>query len=235
MLGEVTALLAAGGPTAEWPIYRCLIVDENALGKSTVSTRRLTAQRLRELYGLDQSVAVFRVLGHLWDLDPLGRQLLALLCAAARDPLLRATATVIINTPVGCAIPKTVLKEAIVEAVGDRLNESIVDKAARNIGSTWTQSGHLVGRVKKTRSAAAPTPAVVAFAMWLGSQQGLRDGELLRSVWVRLLDRSDSAILAFAQEAKRLGLIQLTIGGGVVAIDPSHLDPGRGVVSRGTH
>ena len=159
---------------------------------------------------------------------------LCLLCAAARDPLIRASATLIIDTPQGEPFSRERLLACLRDAVGDRLNDEVLGKVARNLGSTWTQSGHLVGRVKKTRSAVTPTPAAVAFAMWLGSQEGLRDGELLRSVWARLLDRSDSAILAFAQEAKRLGLIQLAVGGGVMSFDPSQLDPGKGEVVRGT-
>jgi hypothetical protein len=235
MLAELTQLMEASAPLGTSDAYKHSIIEDNCLGKETVSTRRLSAQRLHELYGLDRSIPIFRVLSRLWAVDVAGRPLLALLCAAARDPLVRASASIVIDTAEGNSFSRERLLACLRDAVGGRLNDEVLGKVARNLGSTWTQSGHLVGRVRKTRSVASPTPAVVAFAMWLGSQEGLRDGELLRSVWVRLLDRSESAILAFAQEAKRHGLIQLTIGGGVMSFDPGQLDPGKGEVNRGTH
>ena len=40
------------------PMYHA-IIDQNCLGKQTVSTRKLTCQRLSELYGLDPSIPLF--------------------------------------------------------------------------------------------------------------------------------------------------------------------------------
>ena len=68
------------------------IVEGNALGKKTESTRKLSAQRLSELYALDEAVPLFRLLRELWPIDEPGRPMLAFLCASARDPLLRMTA-----------------------------------------------------------------------------------------------------------------------------------------------
>ena len=41
--------------------------------------------------------------------------------------------------------------------VGSRLNDAILDKVARNAGSSWSQSGHLQGRVRKIRLRVDPT------------------------------------------------------------------------------
>ena len=69
MLAELGATFSAVPAAAKPPDYAAAIVVENCLGKQTVSTRRLTLQRLRELYALDPAVPIFRILRRLWDLD----------------------------------------------------------------------------------------------------------------------------------------------------------------------
>ena len=76
-------------------------MDENLLGKPTATTRRITFERLRELYGLDPSLLVFRALRDVWDADESAQPLLALLCATARDPILRAMTPFVLRLPVG--------------------------------------------------------------------------------------------------------------------------------------
>ena len=49
--------------------YVSAIVDQNCLGKRTVSTRKITSQRLSELYGLNPSIPLFRILRQLWQHD----------------------------------------------------------------------------------------------------------------------------------------------------------------------
>jgi hypothetical protein len=95
MLAELTSLLALNSPTANKSDYAKSIVEGNCLGKNTASTRRLTSQRLTELYALDSYIPIFGVLRNLWEIDPNSRALLALLCAVARDPLLAGTAPAI--------------------------------------------------------------------------------------------------------------------------------------------
>src|SRR4051794_38421157 len=88
MLEELESVLAAVPPAGKRADYTEAIVESNCLRKPTTSTRRLTSQRLSELYALDPEVPIFRVLRRLWDLDPAGHPQLALLCSTARDPLL---------------------------------------------------------------------------------------------------------------------------------------------------
>lgn len=73
MLSELTALFDVVPPHADLVDYTTAIVDDNALGKQTSANRRLTGQRLRELYGLDSRLPLFRVLRKLWYLDELGK------------------------------------------------------------------------------------------------------------------------------------------------------------------
>ena len=78
MLQELEALLAAIPPDAPAKAYRAAIVDENVLGKRTLSTRKETATRLTALHGLDPSKPLFRVLRRLWAVDPITLLQLAL-------------------------------------------------------------------------------------------------------------------------------------------------------------
>lgn len=228
MLAELSDLLAVVPRAERRPAYAEAIIQENVLGKQTVSNRRLTNQRLGELYGLDPSLPIFRVFLRLWDVEPEGRPLLSLLCALGRDPLLRTTAAAILGLSQGQELLRSSMIDAIRGAVGERLNLSIADKVARNAGSSWTQAGHLEGRVRKIRRHVRATPASTAFALWLGSAQGLGGEDLLRSAWARVLDSSPSELLDLTLRAKQLGLVRARVGGGVMEIDARDLDPSTG-------
>jgi len=225
MLAELTELLAMVPSDAGRDDYAAAVIEENVLGKQTVSNRRLTNQRLGELYGLDPRRALFRVLRRLWDLDAAGRPLSALLCALARDPLLRASAPAVVGLSPGSELSRTSLTNALTAATGGRLNESILDKVARNAGSSWTQSGHLAGRVRKIRQRVEPSFGPIAFAFWLGSIQGLAGEDLLKTPWAQVLDASPGRLLDLALKAKQMNLIHVVTGGSVVEIDAAMLDP----------
>ena len=225
MLAELREALAVVPPAAVRADYATAIVDENVLGKATVATRRWTNQRLGELYALDPRVPIFRVLRRLWLVDGPGRPLLAMLCALARDPLLRAIAPAVLGLPVGAELVRSRFTDEIRQVVNARLNEAVVDKVARNAASSWAQSGHLHGRMRKMRTRVVPTPGSLAMALWLGALEGLGGQALLDCYWTRVLDRTGDALLPVAFDAKQLGLIHARAGGGVVEIDVSRLDP----------
>ena len=224
MLAELGDLLAAVPRDSDRADYAAAIVEENVLGKATIATRRWTNQRLHELYALDPRVPIFRVLRLLWAVDSAGRPLLAMLCALARDPLLRATAPAVLALPVGVELVRSSFLAEIRRVVGTRLNEATLDKVARNAASSWAQSGHLRGRTRKIRTRVEPTPNCLAMALWLGALEGLRGLALLDCAWTRVLDRTGPELLPVALRAKQLGLMHVRAGGNVVEIDPSRLD-----------
>ena len=225
MLAELGDLFHAVPPNGVRADYATAIVDENVLGKATIATRRWTNQRLGELYALDTRRPIFRVLRRLWLVDVPGRPLLAMLCALARDPLLRSTAPAVLGLPVGAELVRSRFAVEIRQVAGARLNEAVLDKVARNAASSWAQAGHLRGRMRKMRTRVVPTPGSVAMALWLGALEGLGGQALLDCHWTRVLDRTGDALLPVAFDAKQLGLIHARAGGGVVEIDVSRLDP----------
>jgi hypothetical protein len=224
MLAELTELLANVPENAARENYSEAVIEDNILGKQTTSNRRLTNQRLGELYGLSLTIPLFRVLRRLWDIDEPGRPLIALMCAIARDPLLRATSKAVLPMPIGSELLRMTMTSAIRESVGMRLNETILDKVARNAGSSWSQSGHLEGRVRKIRREIRPTPGAVTYAIWFGALHGLAGEALLQSPWARVLDQSPVELLDLTLRAKQLGLLKANSGGGVIEIDASPLE-----------
>lgn len=230
MLRELREILNALPPEASRSEYAAAIVDENVLGKPTGAARRASRQRLAELYALDPTVPLFRVLRRLWELDrhPAGgRPLLALLTALARDPLLRLTAGPVLALVPGEELVRAEFASAIRAATGSRFNSTVLEKVARNAASSWSQSGHLEGRASKVRRVVAPTPASVAMALWLGEAEGLVGLPLIDSRWAAVLDLSGGAMLPYAMEAGRLGLIRIRAAGNVVEASARTLDPGR--------
>jgi hypothetical protein len=218
MLDDLSTVLLHCPKDAQRRHYATEIVDNNILGKRTASMRRSTNQRLGELYALDPAVLLFRVFRLLWESDAQGRPILALLLALARDPLLRATIRPVIDLEEGRELLKGDVLAALQDAVGHRLNESSLDKVTRNTRSTWCQSGHLEGRVRKIRRRVSPTPYVTTYALLLAYLVGARGQALFESPCVRVLDTSSDDLMHLAMDAKRLGIIDLQKAGGLLYV-----------------
>lgn len=208
MLAELTQLLAAVGPGSAREDFIRAIVEDNVLGKSTTSTRRISGQRLTELYALDTAVPIFRVLQRLWSIDQGSQPLLALLSSLARDPLLRSTAPSIVGLKVGQSVDRDSTAQALRGYAGSRLNDAILDKVLRNASASWTQSGHLVGRTFKKRQRVSPSPTVVTMALFLGYLQGLRGAGLFRTLWCDVLDSTPETLTALAMRASMAGHVR---------------------------
>jgi len=226
MFDELRVTLDAAPNDATKSTYRHVIVDENRLGKSTTATRRLTFQRLSELYGLDPAVPLFRTLRNLMGLEPAeeGKRLIALLAAIARDPLLAATVRAIVPLEVDRELTRSRMTSSLRDAVGERLNASVLDKVARNAASSWTQSGHLEGRTFKKRRRVRATAVATAFALYLAFHAGFRGDEIFDSPWMSILDLDPGAARERALEAKQSGILDLRIAGDVVSIDFSRME-----------
>ena len=218
MLAELSQLLEAVPGEASHQDYVDAVMHDNCLGKRTAANRKLTLQRLTELHGLDARLFLFRALRDLWRRHEPSRPLLALLLALARDPLLRATAGAVANTPFGHEFGRQAMKDALSDTAGDRLNEETLDKVVRNASSSWTQSGHLRGRGRKIRQRVEAPPAAAAYALLLGFAVGRRGRLLFETPWVAVLDSTPSLLIDLAVEAKRFGLLDLKQSGRMIEV-----------------
>jgi hypothetical protein len=236
MLAELRVLLAEVPREASRRAYAQSIVAGNILRKRTEATRKLTAQRLSELYGLDPAVPIFRFLRLYWRSDTEESGVVALLVALARDPLLRATAETVLRTRPGEELRRQEMAEAVQKIAGGRLSEATIAKVVRNAASTWTQSSHLRGRGHKVRQLAVAGPGAAALALLFGYAEGDRGEGLLRTQWMRALDLSPEAALDLCGDAKRLGFIDMSYGGGVIDISfAAHLTQQEKELVLGTH
>jgi|APSaa5957512622_1039677.scaffolds.fasta_scaffold13263_2 hypothetical protein len=226
MSTELTLLLDQLPGEADKEAYRRAVVDENVLGKRTSATRKLSFQRLSELYGLDFSIPMFRYLRFLWDVDREGRPLTAFLLSYARDPLLRMTNPAISNADTGSIVVKDDIEKAIVEASGERFGAVTLGSLVRNTASSWTQSGHLSGRVRKQRTHPQATAGSAAMALFLGYLEGMRAQRLFDTPWTRLLEVPLQRFQDLTVEAARHGWLDYLRAGNVVEVRfPGRLTP----------
>lgn len=224
MLAELTNLLAAVPDAKEQKDYITAIIDDNCLGKKSSNNRKISADQLIQLYSLDPQVTTFRNLLYFWHRDEKGRPLLALLCAATRDSTLRQSALLILDTSQGSILTSDSVEEYIENLSPGRYSKVTLGSMARNIRSTWTQTGHLSGRVKKIRAQAEATPGTVAYALLLGYIMGRRGTELFETEYVKILDCTRERAIELAEQAGIRGWIVFKrIGNVMEAIFPNLL------------
>ena len=209
MLDELRAMLANCRPDATRDSYLSAIQEDNCLGKRTSATRKLSSQRLSELYALDPEVLLFRVMRRCWYADRDGQAVLALLLALARDPLLRVTSPPVLRMRPGEELARQQMTDALNRGrqpvAGSA--KSTLDKVVRNAASSWTQSGHLKGRGRKVRQSIRPTAATTTFALLLGYLVGTRRGAaLFETLWAQVLDAPARRTDAFSNGCPAVGL-----------------------------
>lgn len=223
MLSELQLLLAACPASATYEEFRAAILEENCLLKQTATTRLRSLRALRELYSLNRRVLLFRALRDLWEADEGAQPMLACLCANARDPLLRSSASLVLVTPPGEPVTAAGLSAAVSETSPGRYNPAILLKVGRNAASSWEQSGHLTGRQSKVRRQAASSPAAVAYALLLGHLCDARGQMLFETFWARLLDAPVSVLHEKALVAHQHGWLEYRSSGNVTEVSFRYL------------
>ncbi len=218
MLAELATTLASVPHRSGAADYREAILQRNVLGKATDSTRKESLRRLRELYGFDEAAPIFGLLRQLHERDAASLPQLAALVAWSRDPLFRATTPPIFDASEGDLVETASLAQALEVTFPSQYSELNRNKIARNAASSWTQSGHLAGRAKKTRRQITPAVAAVAMAFFLGDLAGFHGASVFASPWCRLLDLSDDRARTLGFEAHRAGLLNLRAIGEVVEL-----------------
>lgn len=218
MLAEIELLLETTSPGATMADHRRAVVEDNVLGKRTHTTREHTVRKLKALYGLEPALPIYRTLRTFWELDDLGRPLLAMLCALARDPLLRLTSDAVLDAPTGNTVTPERLEELLRERVPGRFSAASERSIARNALSSWTQSGHLAGRLTKTRQRAAATPGSTAYALFLAYLEGRTSRRLFDSFWARVLDAPAERLMELALAASQRGLLDYRSAGGMIDV-----------------
>ena len=219
MLTELDAVLAAVSVGSNPTEYRDAILQRNVLGKTTGSTRQKSLRHLRELYALDGSPPIFGLLRKLHAVDSTSLPLLAIQVAWARDPLLRGTTPPVMAALERQRVETASLAQALEAEFPNQYSELNRNKIARNAASSWTQSGHLIGRAKKTRQRIKPSVVAATMALFLGNVAGYHGASCFSNPWCALLDLDADSARAMGQEAHRAGLLNLRAVGEVVEMN----------------
>ena len=223
MFLEMRALVRAMPLTVTKNDFTKAIVEENVLEKPTLISRKKSLRHLMELYGMDPSKALFRVLwdlGHA-DLDSLSQ--LCLVCAYARDPQLRHSFDLVRTLRLGEVLERTAMEQHLENGFPSRFSPAMKKSMAQNVNTTWTFGGHLAGKAKKTRRLPEPRPISAAYAMFVGYLTGLRGERLLDSVFASLVASNRSQLQAALSLASAKGLLSLKQAAGIVEFDFSNL------------
>ena len=215
MLGDLQILFSGVPADAGKAAYSEEVVANNLLGKPTKKVRELAFRHLGTLYGLQPSLAVFRVFRRFWTLDEAARPVLALLVALARDPLLRSTQEFVRAKHMGDAVLRDDLVALLAANHRDRFSPASLISFAQNVNGTWTQAGFLAGHSHKARATPVVTPIAVAFALFLGHLEGLSGQRLFASSWTKLLGAPKDVLEAQTSAASHRGLLVFMHTGGV--------------------
>ena len=222
-LEELRVLLASRPVHTTKRTFRIAIVDQNTLGKPTASYRRITFERLRELYGLDPNIRIFRALYELWDVDGSAQPMIALLCSTARDPILRAMTPFVLRLPTGTIVTPHELAEEADQQFPGKFVASSRERLGRNVSSSWEKAGLLSGQKTKKRVKSQARPASLAYALLLGDLCGERGQALFTTLWANMLDAPINQLKELAVIASRQGWIEYRAAGDVVEVSFRHL------------
>ena len=203
--------------------FTMAIVDENVLEKPTQGSRVKSLRHLTELYGLDPSKALFRVLWQLGhsDLDSLPQ--LCLVCAYACDAQLRHSFELIRSLRPGETLDRSSMEQHLEGGFPGRFSPAMKKSMAQNVNTTWTFGGLLAGKATKIRQVPQPRPSSAAYAMYVGYLTGLRGEKLLDSAFASLVASNRSQLLTALRLASAKGLLSLKSAAGIVEFDFSVL------------
>lgn len=204
--------------------YKESIIEDNCLNKSTSKNRILTAKHLDQMYGLEKCPAVTLGLKYFLKHEKEAPELVALLCALSRDPILRSTASLILEFNEGDSVLRTDTEIYIDRLDRGRYSPAMLRSLAMNINGSWTFAGYLVGKNKKVRARVIVTPAVASYAAYLSALTGRSGVRLLQSDFFKVLECDENLALELLRKASRTGIINLNKIGQIMEVSFPELE-----------
>lgn len=236
MLDELTLLIRGTRPDASKEALKKAVVEENLIGKPTASSREKTFDHLRRAYGMDASTALWRVLRQFAQQEPQALPLMALVLVYSRDLQLRKSFDLVASLKPGQELPRVQMEEWLEQVFPGRFSKGMKGSMARNVNTTWTATGHLVGKMRKVGSRPKPHWLATTYAMFVGYLAGIRGQLLLDSVYARLVGVDPMTAADHLSIASAHGLLRFRNAGGVVETDFSNLlQPSDQLMLHGPH
>lgn len=207
MIEELKILLLGRPDNANLDDYRQDIEVFNVLHKPTENARKYTFQPISTLYGLSPDIPLFKILREWWELSNESQPILALQLAVARDPILRASAKIILPLQLGERLHREQVEDFLKQEMPDKYSAASLKSIAQNINGTWTQSGYLEGRNKKYRIQPKASYVNLAYALFLAHCHGLSGQRMFDSFWCQMLSQDKEHLFELAHRASLRGLI----------------------------
>ncbi len=187
--------------------YNAVIVNENCLGKVSMSSRKLTSGYLRKLYSLDCGNPAFLAFKILWLKNECNQNLLAMQCANYSDVVIRDSVDFFITKSLNETIT-TEMTQAWVEAsYPNRFSSVSACSIAKDLNSSWAQAGFFYGTRPRKRIRAKVEIANAVYAFFLAYSEGLRGMNLLENDHTRLLEKDKGELISLAIAAAQQGLL----------------------------
>ena len=218
MLEDIALLLDHAPADAHNPWFSNAILKENLLAKRTMNNRDHANRRLRQLYGLDSRVCLYRAFRQLYLADKASLPQLAVLIAMARDALFRKSAEHIRGLAIGMRVAAEDFRPGLDVVSGGRMSKDTMRLASGNVFTSWIQAGYVSNNDERQRVRADVGVAACAFALFLGWLQGVRGRLLFETEWAKTLDRSVEDLIPLAEAANRRGMLEMLHAGGVIEL-----------------
>ena len=223
MVNELATLLKATPVDADARDLSRFIVQDNILGKPTLSAREKTQRHLRRAYGLDPEKTLWRVLREFAQQEPQLIPLLGLVLIYARDAQLQLSFQLVNSLRLGQELPRALMEELFESSRPGAFTAGMKVSLAQNLNTTWTASGHLAGSARKVRTRPRTHWLATTYAMFVGYLSGIRGQGLLDSAYARLVGVDPLTAADHLATAAAHGLIRFRNAGGVVETDFRHL------------
>jgi hypothetical protein len=218
MLDDLAVLLEHAPADAQNAWFSHAILEDNLLAKATVNNRDHANRRMRQLYGLDSRICLYRNFRRLYFSEKASLPMLAVLIAMARDALFRKSAEVIRECAVGSPVDAPVFAKSLDAVAGGRMGKETLRHACGNVLNSWGQAGYLSDGKPRQRQRPEVGAAACAYALFLGWLQGVRGRLLFETEWAKTLDRSADDLIALATAAARRGMLEMLHAGGVIEV-----------------
>lgn len=234
MLPELSNLMAIAPAGADTTALQRLVVDEDALHKPSAANRVKTFSFLRNLYGLNPQLPIYREFTRLCHLSPVDTTVLAGTLAFAREPVLRACTDMVLDTTIGKPLGREDFEVWVREYAPGRYSQSMYVSFSHNLYASFFQLGYLSeaagkSRIRKRRDVRPVSVAYAAFLDWLTGLNGL---SLLTGAFSTTLELPKGDHLNLLSAAGQQGLMRVAHAGGVLQLDFSNwLRPGESRLS----
>ncbi|MCB0748385.1 MAG: hypothetical protein KDC90_13065 [Ignavibacteriae bacterium] len=199
-------------------------LKENIASKQTKSNQKRTDSALINLFKFDEDYVPFKCFKHFWQIvDENELPTITLLYAVCHDYLLKESANVILETPVGEKVSKPRLEANIELYHPQKFTKNTISSATRNLISSWKQAGYISYNKLGIRIQQNHSYQIVAFAFLMAYVNGDRGDFILKSKWVKILALSELQIRELAAEAAKRDLLQYQFAGNVSVISFNNL------------